>query len=74
MSEVLAAHEAGVAPARPSKPQVELDYVAGFDGLRALGLLVLLAYHHGVHAARGGIFTVSMFFTLSGYLIATLVL
>ena len=56
------------------KPEVSLPYVAGFDGLRALGLLVMLAYHHGVSAARGGIFTVSMFFTLSGYLIATLAL
>jgi peptidoglycan/LPS O-acetylase OafA/YrhL len=56
------------------KPEVSLPYVAGFDGLRALGLLVMMAYHHGVSAARGGIFTVSMFFTLSGYLIATLAL
>jgi peptidoglycan/LPS O-acetylase OafA/YrhL len=37
-------------------------------------LVVMLAYHHGVSAARGGIFTVSMFFTLSGFLIATLAL
>ena len=55
-------------------PPVSLGYVAGFDGLRALGLLTILAYHHGVAAARGGIFTVSMFFTLSGFLIASLAL
>jgi peptidoglycan/LPS O-acetylase OafA/YrhL len=35
---------------------------------------VILGYHHGVSAARGGPFTVSTFFTLSGYLIATLAL
>jgi peptidoglycan/LPS O-acetylase OafA/YrhL len=55
-------------------PRVSLGYVAGFDGLRALGLLTILAYHHGYAAARGGIFTVSMFFTLSGFLIASLAL
>jgi peptidoglycan/LPS O-acetylase OafA/YrhL len=68
-----ASTDAGAPPA-PDRPQVELPYVAGFDGLRAIGLVVMLAYHHGVAAARGGIFTVSMFFTLSGYLIATLAL
>jgi peptidoglycan/LPS O-acetylase OafA/YrhL len=55
-------------------PRVGLGYVAGFDGLRALGLVTILAYHHGYAAARGGIFTVSMFFTLSGFLIASLAL
>jgi peptidoglycan/LPS O-acetylase OafA/YrhL len=51
-----------------------MPYTPGFDGLRGYGLIVILAYHHGVEAAKGGIFTVSMFFTLSGYLIATLAL
>jgi peptidoglycan/LPS O-acetylase OafA/YrhL len=51
-----------------------MPYTPGFDGLRAYGLLMMLAYHHGVAGAKGGIFTVSMFFTLSGYLIATLAL
>jgi peptidoglycan/LPS O-acetylase OafA/YrhL len=51
-----------------------MPYTPGFDGLRAYGLLMMLAYHHGIAAAKGGIFTVSMFFTLSGYLIATLAL
>jgi peptidoglycan/LPS O-acetylase OafA/YrhL len=51
-----------------------MPYTPGFDGLRAYGLLMMLAYHHGIAGARGGIFTVSMFFTLSGYLIATLAL
>jgi peptidoglycan/LPS O-acetylase OafA/YrhL len=67
--------ETGVPRADPTAlPPVSLGYVAGFDGLRALGLLTILAYHHGYAAARGGIFTVSMFFTLSGFLIASLAL
>ena len=57
-----------------SLPAMSLGYVAGFDGLRAFGLLTILAYHHGYSFARGGIFTVSMFFTLSGFLIASLAL
>ena len=51
-----------------------MPYTAGFDGLRGYGLLMILAYHHGVTWAKGGPFTVSMFFTMSGYLIATLAL
>jgi peptidoglycan/LPS O-acetylase OafA/YrhL/lysophospholipase L1-like esterase len=59
---------------KPDKPDVSLGYTPGFDGLRALGLLLMLGYHSGQSWAAGGIFTVSMFFTLSGYLIATLTL
>jgi peptidoglycan/LPS O-acetylase OafA/YrhL len=59
---------------RGDRPVVPVGYIAGFDGLRGIGLVVMLAYHHGIPAARGGIFTVSMFFTLSGFLIATLAL
>jgi peptidoglycan/LPS O-acetylase OafA/YrhL len=70
--------EAPAAPGRaatgPAKPDVSLPYVAGFDGMRGAGLLVMLAYHHGAVSAKGGIFTVSMFLTLSGFLIATLAL
>ncbi|HEY8543425.1 MAG TPA: acyltransferase family protein [Acidimicrobiales bacterium] len=56
------------------RPEVTFGYTPGFDGLRAAGLLTILAYHHGVGGAKGGIFTLSMFFTLSGFLIATLTL
>lgn len=66
--------EHGPAHMRRDKPDVSMPYTPGFDGLRAYGLLMMLAYHHGVEKARGGIFTVSMFFTLSGYLIAMLAL
>jgi peptidoglycan/LPS O-acetylase OafA/YrhL len=66
--------DAGAEVGARDRPDVPVGYVAGFDGLRAVGLVVMLAYHHGIPAARGGIFTVSMFFTLSGFLIATLTL
>jgi peptidoglycan/LPS O-acetylase OafA/YrhL len=49
-------------------------YRPGLDGLRALALLAVLAFHQGFANARGGYLGVSAFFTLSGFLIATLAL
>ena len=49
-------------------------YHPGLDGLRALALLAVLAFHQGFSDARGGYLGVSAFFTLSGFLIATLAL
>ncbi len=57
-----------------ARPSAELGYVPGFDGLRGYVLIVMLAYHHGVRWVQGGIFAVSMFFVLSGFLIASLTL
>jgi peptidoglycan/LPS O-acetylase OafA/YrhL len=51
-----------------------LPYLPGLDGLRAVALLAVLAFHHGYAWARGGFLGVSSFFTLSGFLIATLAL
>ena len=51
-----------------------LGYLPELDGLRGAGLLAVLAYHHGMGVARGGPLAVSMFFTLSGFLIASLAL
>jgi peptidoglycan/LPS O-acetylase OafA/YrhL len=56
------------------RPDVTLSYVDGFDGLRGGALILMLLGHHGWDAIPGALFTVSMFFTLSGYLIATLML
>lgn len=51
-----------------------LDYSPGLDGLRALCLLAVLAFHSGFRWAGGGFLGVSTFFTLSGYLITTILL
>jgi peptidoglycan/LPS O-acetylase OafA/YrhL len=48
-----------------------LPYVPALDGLRGLAVLAVIAYHHGW--LGGGFLGVSLFFTLSGFLIATLV-
>jgi peptidoglycan/LPS O-acetylase OafA/YrhL len=44
------------------------------EGLRGFGLMVLLIGHHDPDAIAGAFLTVSMFFTLSGFLITTLLL
>jgi peptidoglycan/LPS O-acetylase OafA/YrhL len=49
-------------------------YMPGLDGLRALAVLVVIAYHLGYGWAPGGLLGVGVFFTLSGYLITDLLL
>jgi len=49
-------------------------YVPGLDGLRALAVLAVVAYHVDFGWAQGGLLGVGIFFTLSGYLITDLLL
>lgn len=44
-------------------------YVPALDGLRALAVLLVIAYHLDVPGFDGGLLGVGVFFTLSGYLI-----
>jgi peptidoglycan/LPS O-acetylase OafA/YrhL len=46
----------------------------GLDGLRALAVLAVIAYHLELGWAQGGLLGVGVFFTLSGYLITDLLL
>jgi peptidoglycan/LPS O-acetylase OafA/YrhL len=48
--------------------------VPAFDGLRGLAVAAVLLFHGEVPGARGGFLGVSAFFTLSGFLITTLLL
>jgi peptidoglycan/LPS O-acetylase OafA/YrhL len=45
---------------------------AGFDGLRALAVLAVVAFHENLRALPGGFLGVDVFFVLSGYLITDL--
>ncbi|MQL51320.1 acyltransferase family protein [Desulfofundulus thermobenzoicus] len=47
-------------------------YMAGLDGLRALAVLAVIAYHLNLRFAPGGFLGVGVFFVLSGYLITDL--
>jgi peptidoglycan/LPS O-acetylase OafA/YrhL len=49
-------------------------YVPGLDGLRALAVLAVIAYHLNLGWAQGGLLGVGIFFTLSGYLITDLLM
>jgi len=46
----------------------------GLDGLRAIAVLAVIAFHLNTPWASGGLLGVGMFFTLSGYLITDLLL
>lgn len=48
--------------------------VAGLDGIRGLAVAGVFCFHAGVPGARGGFLGVSVFFTLSGFLITSLLL
>ncbi len=50
----------------------QLRYVPALDGLRGLAVLAVLLFHADVSWASGGFLGVSTFFTLSGFLITTL--
>ena len=51
-----------------------IAYQPALDGLRALAVVMVLCFHHGWNWMRGGYVGVSVFFTLSGFLITTLLL
>ena len=52
----------------------KLRYVPALDGLRALAVLAVVAYHMKMPWAVGGLLGVTVFFVLSGYLITSLLL
>ncbi len=49
-------------------------YIPGLDGIRALAVLAVIAYHFNFSWARGGFLGVDIFFVLSGYLITSTML
>ena len=59
-----------------AKSSVErrLSYQPALDGMRALAVAAVLAYHAGLPWARGGFLGVDAFFVLSGFLITSLLL
>ncbi len=58
----------------PRPVEGEGRYLAGLDGLRAVAVLAVIAYHLNAPWASGGQLGVGVFFVLSGYLITDLVL
>ncbi len=57
-------------PSPPAADAVRIPHLPALDGLRGAAVTAVLAFHLGV--TRGGYLGVDLFFTLSGYLITTL--
>src|SRR3979490_1796333 len=53
----------------PEPVKGDQKYLPGLDGLRAIAVAAVVAYHLGYGWAQGGLLGVGVFFTLSGYLI-----
>src|SRR3954466_12360353 len=51
-----------------------LSYMPALDGLRALSVLAVIAYHAELPHSSGGFLGVEVFFVVSGYLITALLL
>ena len=49
-------------------------YMPGLDGLRAIAVLGVIAFHLGLPFAQGGLLGVGVFFVLSGYLISDILI
>ncbi len=60
--------------AAPGQSGARLRYDPALDGIRAVGVALVLLFHGGVSWATGGFLGVSVFFTLSGFLITSLLL
>lgn len=57
-----------------SKTQLSCSYVSSLDGLRAIGVILVILYHLNLPFAKGGLIGVTLFFVLSGYLITSLLI
>jgi peptidoglycan/LPS O-acetylase OafA/YrhL len=63
-------NEPKMSPAAPGR----IHYEPGLDGLRGVHLLAIFVTHADIGLAPGGFLAVSTFFTLSGFLITSLLL
>ena len=58
--------------AEDDDPDHRVVRIPGLDGVRALGIVLVLCFHGGLGWASGGFLGVDVFFVLSGFLITGL--
>ena len=58
----------------PRPADSETKYLPGLDGIRAIAAAAVVGYHLGGPWLPGGLLGVGVFFTLSGYLITTILI
>jgi peptidoglycan/LPS O-acetylase OafA/YrhL len=63
-----------VSPRRPTGRRTDDAYRPALDGIRAIAVGSVVAYHFGWHSLPGGFLGVDVFFVLSGYLITSILL
>ncbi|MGI8984363.1 MAG: acyltransferase family protein, partial [Acidimicrobiales bacterium] len=61
-------------PVGERSPRPRLPHLPALDGMRALAVAAVFAYHADVAWARGGFLGVDVFFVISGFLITALLL
>ncbi len=54
---------------RESKARKGIRYIPALDGLRAVAVLAVIAYHLGLPGCQGGLMGVTVFFVISGYIV-----
>src|SRR5689334_16288604 len=76
--EDVAARDGGTGAATdartPPTSTPATHYRPQLDGLPAVAVYLVVAYHSGIHGFSGGFIGVDLFFVLSGYLVTQLLL
>ncbi|MCI9129487.1 MAG: acyltransferase [Eggerthellaceae bacterium] len=75
MTETEPKHSSHAQEAHARKPKKKgVRYIPALDGLRAIAVLAVIAYHIGIPGCAGGLMGVTVFFVISGYIVTKILL